>query len=122
MAIDMKHSLGIRIRGFRQARHLTQELVAEAVERTPEAISNIERGQSLPSLDTLERLSRVLSIPLAEFFEKPEGNVSRQRLEQETRLRVLAQSLSDEDLEITLGQAEVLVQVRSRAAKPQAPQ
>lgn len=118
----MKHSLGIRIRGFRQARHLTQEQVAEAVERTPEAISNIERGQSRPSLDTLERLSKVLSVPMAEFFEKPEDDTTRQRLEQETRLRALAQSLSDEDLEIALGQAEILFQVRSRAAKAELPE
>jgi len=119
MALDMKHSLGIRIRGFRQARHLTQEQVAEAVERTPEAISNIERGQSLPALDTLERLAKVLGVPMSEFFETPEGNVTRQRLERETRLRTLTQSLSDEDLEVALGQAEVLLQVRSKSAKPE---
>lgn len=116
----MKRGLGIRIRGFRQARHLTQEQVAEAIERTPEAISNIERGQSLPSLDTLERLSKVLSVPLTEFFEEPGANITRQRLEQETRLRALVQSLSDEDLEITLGQAEILFQVRSQTPKPNA--
>jgi len=45
--------------------------------------------------------------------------VSRQRLERETRLHALTQSLSDEDLEIALGQAEVLLQVRSKSAKPE---
>lgn len=112
MATDMKQSLGLRIRTFRLARKMTQEQVAEAIERTPEAVSNIERGQSLPSLDTLERLALALDVPLAEFFEKDGG--SRQRIELEARLRVLARTMSDEDLEVSVGQAEVLFHVRSR--------
>lgn len=115
MATDMKQSLGLRIRTFRLARKMTQEQVAEAIERTPEAVSNIERGQSLPSLDTLERLALSLEVPLAEFFEKDRG-ASRQRIELEARLRVLARTMSDEDLEVSVGQAEVLFQVRSRGA------
>lgn len=116
MAMDLKQRLGARLRAFRQERKLTQEQIAEAIERTPEAISNIERGQSLPSLDTLERLAKALDVPLAEFFDKDETSTNRQRIELESRLRVLAQTMSDEDLEISVGQAEVLFQVRGKAS------
>jgi len=112
MEMDLKHSLGARIRAFRKLRNLTQEQVAGEVERTPEAISNIERGRSLPSLETLDRLACVMDIPLAEFFGQERIGLTRQRIEQETRLRILSQSLGDEDLKIALGQAEVLYKVR----------
>ncbi|NVJ93343.1 MAG: helix-turn-helix transcriptional regulator [Methylocystaceae bacterium] len=112
--MDLKHSLGARVRAFRQLRNLTQEQVAAEVERTPEAISNIERGRSLPSLETLDRLARVMGIPLVEFFEQERTGLTRQRIEQEAKLRILSQSLGDEDLEIALGQAEVLHKVRAR--------
>ena len=115
--MDMKQSLGLRIRAFRQTRRMTQEQVAEAIERTPEAVSNIERGQSLPSLDTLERLARALEVPLADFFENAGSHATRQRIEQEARFRMLTKSMSDEELEISLGQAEVLLRVRSKEAK-----
>ncbi len=116
--MDLKHSLGARIRAFRQLRNLTQEQVATEVERTPEAISNIERGRSLPSLETLERLARSMNIPLAEFFEEERTGLTRQRIEQEAKLRLLSQSLEDEDLEIAVGQAEVLHKVRSGSDLP----
>lgn len=113
MAMDLKHRLGATIRAYRQARNLTQEQVAEAIERTPEAVSNIERGHSLPSLETVERLADAFGIPLADFFVDLEPKASRQRMDQEARLRALAKAMSDEDLEISVGQAEVLVRVRS---------
>lgn len=120
METDMKQGLGLRIRAFRQARKMTQEQVAEAIERTPEAVSNIERGQSLPSLDTLERLAFSLEVPLAEFFDNDGVHGSRQRIELEARLRVLARAMSDEDLEVSVGQAEVLFHVRSRGGASRA--
>jgi len=113
MEIDLKNNLGARIRAFRQLRNLTQEQVAAEVERTPEAISNIERGRSLPSLETLDRLARAMNVPIAELFENERTGLSRQRIEQEAKLRLLSQSLADEDLEIAVGQAEVLHKVRS---------
>lgn len=111
--MDLKHRLGATIRAYRQARNLTQEQVAEAIERTPEAVSNIERGHSLPSLDTMERLAAAFGIALADFFADLEPKANRLRMEQEARLRALAKTMSDEDLEISVGQAEVLARVRS---------
>ncbi|GHU04397.1 hypothetical protein FACS1894205_2560 [Alphaproteobacteria bacterium] len=117
MVMDMKRDLGLRIRSFRRIRSLTQEQLAEAIERTPEAVSNIERGQSLPSLETLERMAAFLGIPLSDFFEKTGAPLNSRRTEQEVRLCALAKHLSDDDLEISLRQTEVLLDVRSRRTK-----
>ena len=67
--MDLKQHIGIRVRAARTRRGLTQEGVAEQIGKAAETVSNIERGQTLTGLDTLERLSRCLQIPVSEFFE-----------------------------------------------------
>lgn len=67
MATDLKRNIGLRLRSIRKARGLTQEQVAEAIERTVETVSNIERGNSLPSLLTLESICRALACSMADI-------------------------------------------------------
>ena len=114
--MNTKYGLGARIRAFRRACGMTQEQLAEAIERTPEAISNIERGQSLPSLDTLERLANSMNVSLSDFFADKDEGMSARRIEHEVRLRTIAKSLSDEDLEISVRQAEILLEIRSKGS------
>ena len=60
---DVARRLGGRIRKLRVQRGLTQaDLAGEAF--TPFAVSRIERGASLPSLDLLLHVSRKLGIRL----------------------------------------------------------
>lgn len=99
--MELEHSVGIRIRAFRKQRGLTQERLAELVERTPDAISQIERGINLPNLETLKRLSVALEVPVSSLFvglSKEQGtNQHRQRLLAELSARVA--DLSDCELE-----------------------
>jgi transcriptional regulator with XRE-family HTH domain len=113
MADDLKISLALKVRAARQRLQLTQEELAELVGRTPESISNIERSQQLPSLDTLTDLARVLQIPIVEFFEEvtvPAGS-SPERAKLEARLREIARSLSDRDLQIAVQQANAFLTI-----------
>lgn len=109
MPKDLKTKIGSRVRTLRVARKITQERLAHLIERTPEAVSNIERGKSLPGLDTLERIARHLGLPLADFFSDDASRKGNQRLEIEARLQYLLNCLSDSDAEIALDQVEVLV-------------
>jgi len=79
------------------------------IERTPETVSNIERGKFLPSLDTLERISKSLHISLNSFFEKDaQKDVELIRsFAVEFRLRQAFEALSDEDIETALRVLEV---------------
>ena len=67
MARDLKRQIGRQIAKARLARGLTQEGLAERTGRSVEAISNLERGKSFPSLDTLQSLSDRLGVPIRDF-------------------------------------------------------
>ena len=110
MATDLKQTLGRRVKAAREALRLTQEELAGRIERTPEALSNIERGHSVPSLDTLEKLSTHLGVPIGEFFEaaKEMAGKSPRRIGLETDARQVIKRLTDTNLEVALKQLQAL--------------
>jgi transcriptional regulator with XRE-family HTH domain len=52
-AAQLRHRLGARIRALRDARGLTQEIVADRIAVTPKYVSQLECGQRSPSWETL---------------------------------------------------------------------
>ncbi len=58
--------IGKNIRTYRLARNLTQEILAEKVDVTPDYIRKIENGISRPSLSLLEKLAETFEIDI--FF------------------------------------------------------
>ena len=73
MTKDLQKQIGQKIYRARKKAGLTQEELAEAVEKAPETISNIERGHVLTGLDTLQRIGQVLRTPLRDFFDVDEA-------------------------------------------------
>ena len=71
----LKTHLAGQLRSFRKDAKLTQEELGARVGRTGEAISNIERCRSMPTIETLVALSETLDRPLREFF--PAGMACR---------------------------------------------
>ncbi len=61
MAIDCK-SIGARIKYYRGKNHLSQEELAEKAELSNVYISYLERGQRIPSLDTLITIANILGV------------------------------------------------------------
>lgn len=104
--MDIRNRVALRIRTIRKARGLTQEDLAEMIERSVDAVSNIERGVSLAGYDTLERLAEGLGVPIAEFFTEPEPGRAT-RTETMERLVDAARTLDDENL----GKAATIVEV-----------
>ena len=58
MDIDYE-AIGQRIRQYRQAKRLSQEMLSEKADVTPAHFSHIERGHTKPSLPTLIRIANV---------------------------------------------------------------
>ena len=65
--------IGTRIRNAREEKNLTQEKLAELVELTPNAISNIENGTSCPNLKNIVAITEVLEISI-DYLMAPQQN------------------------------------------------
>lgn len=66
---NLKNKFGRKLKALRKAKGLTQEQLADQTELTVESISNIERGIFGPKFDNLERIAKVLEVPVKELFE-----------------------------------------------------
>lgn len=111
MADSLKHVIGGQVRTARATKKWTQSELASRIDRSVEAISNIERGMSLPTIDTLERIARVTQIEIVRFFMPSElsaSSHSRVRTAKMRRLKEACDKLNDRDLAIAVEQVEAL--------------
>jgi len=106
--MDTKAQLGLRIKAIRKGKRLTQDELAARIGRSVDALSNIERGKSLPSFSTIEQLSRALDIPLKNLFDFEEASVSRRKVQLLEELQSLARDLPETDLQVAIEQIRVL--------------
>lgn len=72
---NLKVIIGENVRRFRKAHGLTQEALAELVDREPSAISHIERMDRLMGVELLVRLADALAIS-TDSLVRSEGSVS----------------------------------------------
>jgi transcriptional regulator with XRE-family HTH domain len=114
MTEGLKRAIGTKVKTARRRAGLSQEALAAKIRRTPESISNIERGQQLPAIDTLIELATVLQVPLSDFFRafNDQRKLSRERAENEATIEELIRSLSDTAVKIAAEQIRALAKVR----------
>ena len=67
----IQQAIGQILRAFRKRKGLTQQELASKIQGKVDYsyIGKIERGEQLPSLKMLERLSNALAVPLSSFFQ-----------------------------------------------------
>jgi len=65
---DQDTGVGARLLEIRQARGLSLRALASSSGLSMNAIGRIERGESSPTVSTLQRLGAALDVPLLEFF------------------------------------------------------
>jgi len=74
---QVEKKLGKRVADLRRGAGLSQAQLAEQLGVATETISRLERGATVPSLATVERLARVLGTDLADLFRFRERSTAK---------------------------------------------
>jgi transcriptional regulator with XRE-family HTH domain len=102
-------TVGQRIRDVRSARGLTLTALAEASDLSTGLISQVERGISDPSLETLRRIAKILDIPIFSLFQdQDEDAVSVIRRDRRKRVQSPEQDIVYTRISPNRGKLEVL--------------
>ena len=66
--MDIRVSVGKRIRELRNGMHISQEDLADLAELDRTYITSVERGNRNISIINIEKIAKALNITLSEFF------------------------------------------------------
>ena len=98
MAIGLKKLFGANLKSFRKERGLTQASLAQSIDKSIDLISQIERGTSSPSFETIEDLSGALNINAQDLFNGS-GLLEGTNANKYAKLQGQLAKLSGEDLQ-----------------------
>lgn len=102
-----KQILAARIKAYRETIGISQRELGERMDRSAEAISQLERGLYLPNFDTMEKLCEGLEVSMNELFDFKNAatpNIEKQLVE----LLAVARSLSPKALELAVSQVKAI--------------
>ncbi|MBI5887061.1 MAG: helix-turn-helix transcriptional regulator [Deltaproteobacteria bacterium] len=109
----MRNDISQRIKSLRRAIKLTQSQFAELVDLSEDSIGKIERGVTIPTIDTLCKISDGLKIPVSEFFGEEEP-IKKNRNKALSDLMKYLNSKTSDDIKLI---HEIAVKVLERNAK-----
>ncbi len=67
---NIKEVVAKNLATIRKKRNLTQLELSERLNYSDKAVSRWEKGESLPDIETLYKLSTILEVPISSFFEE----------------------------------------------------
>lgn len=105
--MDIRTRVGLRIKAMRRAKRLTQEQLAAMIDRSVDAISNIERGISLAGYDSLERIAEGLGVRVVDLFDD-EHETDPARINLFARARAATAAMDDHTLDKAVAILEIL--------------
>ena len=76
-----KEIIGQKIRQIRIERGFSQEKLSEKIDISPRHMCTIENGNSIPSLETFVKISKILDIDINDFFNLTPQNTDKLRTE-----------------------------------------
>jgi transcriptional regulator with XRE-family HTH domain len=127
--------LGDRLRAIRKSKNLSQRDIEERSGLLCCYVSRVENGQTVPAIDTLEKFSRALQVPMYQLFYEgptpadlpnPRRNANEDWASSGAgrnmfaKLRKAASQLSNEDRQLLLAIAQkvAISRRRKRASEP----
>lgn len=103
--------IGERIREIRRARRMTQAALAEAIGRTEDSVSQIERGLNLPTIDTVLAMAKALTIPVDHIISSPElREADAQKKTELSEASLMLATMAPGDLNLAIKLLRVLVE------------
>ena len=108
MSDQLKRNIGLRVKAARTQKGLTQPQLAEAIDKAFETISNIERGKTAPNFSTLADIANVLGLPMREFFDVDDVDVSDGRQRLLMSINTLISQMDERQLGLLLKLGQVL--------------
>ncbi len=102
-----------RIRELRVAHGLTQEELCERARISSDAVTRIERGSRVPTLETLERLARAFGVSPVAFMEDPPAQ-TQQRASTLARIEGLLEAAPPDVQELALALVTTVVRTAQR--------
>ncbi|WP_186466491.1 helix-turn-helix domain-containing protein [Azospirillum baldaniorum] len=102
--MERTQEFGRMLRTLREQRNLTQEDLAELIDRSVQAVSKMERGLTFPKLETLIRISEKLNVPLRELVSvfDPNESTDQTRISFEALIIESSRRLDIRDLSIVV--------------------
>ncbi len=109
MARNLKEYIGKAVRAARKRQGLTQQQLGDAIGRTAESISNLERGERL-SFDALSAVASELKVTVSDLCEgfEPRRRATKDKLDLEFKLRETAKDLSPKNLKLAVALLKTL--------------
>lgn len=117
----VQQAIGRKLRELRHREDLTQKELAEKLQGRVDYsyIGKIERGEQLPSLKMLTRLSEALAVPLSYFFQEsdseaasptrgPRGRQETLERQQERLLRTVVRDVHVDDIPLLVEIVRIL--------------
>lgn len=109
--------VGLRIRNCREAKHITQEQLANNTGLATGTIGKIERGINNPKADTLMRIARELGVPCRLFFDQPDSR-KKHFSPQATRLLKYMKYMDENEIRLLCMIAETLIRNKQASQAP----
>lgn len=98
MSTKAEKLIGSQIAKIRKEREMTQAELAERIDVTVETISRLERGVSMPSVKTLEAVSKALSVRLKDLFDLEREEKQAGLTKEEKEIRKIISYLKTKDI------------------------
>lgn len=100
MTKGVEKLIGISIARIRKDRELTQAQLAEIIDTTVETISRFERGVSVPSLKTLEKISKALHVHIKELLDFEYPSFKKPSIKESEKLLAYLQTKRPEEIKM----------------------
>lgn len=115
---SLKDLMRVKFKLLRKTKGLSQQALAELVDRSQDSIYAIESGRAYPSFETIERMCDKLGLEIKDFFEFENNNKNLKRSSLLFKLLDAGRSLDTKTLEIAVKQVEVFKLLDTKSLDP----